>query len=201
MQVGGDWYHAHALPDGSVVLAVGDVVGHGLEAASGMAHLRFSLVAWLSIGIRDPATLVAHMNRLAGQLNLTGTAVVAVYQPVTRTLCWARAGHLPPLLARAGSADPLELPPGLLLGADPEAVYPEVTVDLRAGDVVLFYTDGLVERRHGDDSAVRVERVTQLLSAASTDPDARALEQLRDRLHEPSPDDDTCLLIVRVLAD
>lgn len=54
VRVGGDWYHAQTLPDGQVALAVGDVAGHGLEAASGMAHLRFAPVAWLSIGIRDP---------------------------------------------------------------------------------------------------------------------------------------------------
>src|SRR5688572_20177941 len=54
VQVGGDWYHAETLADGTVALAIGDVAGHGLEAANGMAHLRFSLIAWLSIGIRDP---------------------------------------------------------------------------------------------------------------------------------------------------
>src|SRR5689334_15424920 len=66
-RVGGDWYHAQTLPDGRVLLAIGDVAGHGLEAASGMAHLRFGLVAWLSIGIADPSTLVGHLNQLCGQ--------------------------------------------------------------------------------------------------------------------------------------
>ena len=59
VRVGGDWYHAQTLPDGRVLLAVGDVAGHGLEAASGMAHLRFALIAWLSIGIHDPAHAAA----------------------------------------------------------------------------------------------------------------------------------------------
>ena len=86
VQVGGDWYHAQTLPDGQVALAVGDVAGHGLEAANGMAHLRFSLVAWLSIGIRDPGTLLGHMNRLCLQLGITGTAAIAVYDPARGTL-------------------------------------------------------------------------------------------------------------------
>jgi serine phosphatase RsbU (regulator of sigma subunit) len=197
MRVSGDWYHAHALPDGWVVLAIGDVAGHGLEAASGMAYLRFGLVAWLSIGIRDPTVLAAHMNRLSGQLDITGTAIIAMYRPATRTLHWVRAGHMPPMLARAGSAGPLERPPGLLLGADPDAVYPAVTTQLRAGDLVLFYTDGLVERRRGG-GAERLERVKLALSAASTQADERMLVHLRNRLSEPSPDDDTCMLVARV---
>jgi PAS domain-containing protein len=62
VQVGGDWYHAQTLPDGQFVLAIGDVAGHGLEAASGMAHIRYGLVAWLSIGIGDPGTLLEHLS-------------------------------------------------------------------------------------------------------------------------------------------
>ena len=76
VRMGGDWYLAHDLPDGRVVLAVGDMAGHGLSAASGMAHLRFSLLAWLSIGIDDPATLLGHLNRLCVRQRLTGDIVV-----------------------------------------------------------------------------------------------------------------------------
>jgi serine phosphatase RsbU (regulator of sigma subunit) len=197
MLVGGDWYHAEPLADGSVVLAVGDVAGHGLEAANGMAHLRFALLAWLSIGVDDPATLVGHMNRLSRQLDITGTAIVATYQPADRTLRWARAGHMAPLLARAGAADPLEPPVGLLLGADPDTTYLTVTAELRGGDLVLFYTDGLVERRH-NGTAERLDQVRRALSTASSQTGTGVLEQLRDRLREPSPDDDTCLLVIRV---
>src|SRR6185437_6750985 len=126
-RVGGDWYHAHELADGRVLLAIGDVAGHGLEAASGMAHLRFGLVAWLSIGIGEPSTLLGHLNQLCGQLGITGTAVIATYEPDSRCLVWARAGHLPPLLARAGRVEELDAPAGLLLGADNRAGYSVVT--------------------------------------------------------------------------
>lgn len=197
VQVGGDWYHAQTLPDGRVVLAVGDVAGHGLEAASGMAHLRFSMVAWLSIEIRDPGTLLRHMNRLCGQLGITATAVVAIYDPSTRVLSWARGGHMAPLLARAGSTEALDLPAGLLLGADDAATYPAVSSQLRGDDVVLFYTDGLVERR--STAVDLLHQVKEALSAVSVDADGPSLVRLRERLHYASPDDDTCTLAVRVL--
>jgi serine phosphatase RsbU (regulator of sigma subunit) len=197
-QVGGDWYHAAGLSDGTVVLAIGDVAGHGLGAANGMAHLRFALVAWLSIGIHDPGRLLTHLNRLSLQLGITGTAVIACYQPATKALHWARAGHPPPLLARRGSADELDRPPGLLLGAEAEAAFPAVTVELHPDDLLLLYTDGLVERRPAAGT-YRLEQVLRALSAATEHPDEQALRLLRDRLHEPSPDDDTCMLAVRVL--
>ncbi|MEU4695455.1 SpoIIE family protein phosphatase [Actinoplanes sp. NPDC023714] len=194
VQVGGDWYHAQTLPDGLVALAIGDVAGHGLEAANGMAHLRFALVAWLSIGIREPGTLLQHMNRLCTQLGITGTALVAVYDPRTRTLPWARAGHMAPLLARDGAAGELDRPPGLLLGAEPEEDFPVASARLEPGDLVLLYTDGLVERRSSDRSA----EVREHLSAVSATPGADQLTRIHRLLHAPSPDDDTCTLTLRV---
>ncbi|MET7419056.1 SpoIIE family protein phosphatase [Dactylosporangium sp. NPDC005555] len=198
VQVGGDWYHAQTLPDGLVALAVGDVAGHGLDAANGMAHLRFSLVAWLSIGIRDPGTLLGHMNQLCLQLSITGTAVIGMYDPRTRTLRWARAGHMSPLLARTGATTEFERPVGLLLGAGDDAVHPVLTVDLREDDLVLFYTDGLVERRSAD-TEVMLGRVRRNLADVSADPGDEPLTRLRGLLHYASPDDDTCTLAVRVL--
>ena len=198
IQVGGDWYHAQALPDGQVLLAIGDVAGHGLEAANGMAHLRFALVAWLSIGIRDPGLLLAHLNRLCRQLAITGTAVVAAYDPPTGTLRWARAGHPPPLLARTGGTDELERPPGLLLGAADDIGYPVVAVDLRGEDLVLFYTDGLIERR-GQSTLELLTTVKDTLSEVSTQSAQHPLRVLRGRLRYASPDDDTCTVAVRVL--
>jgi serine phosphatase RsbU (regulator of sigma subunit) len=198
VQVGGDWYHAQALSDGKVVLAIGDVAGHGLEAASGMAYLRYALVAWLSIGLRDPAVLLGYLNRLCTELKVTGTAVLAVYDPQSAQMCWSRAGHAPPLLARAAAVGPLGTPTGLLLGADREAAYPVVVSRLQTDDLLLFYTDGLVERRSG--STDLTERVEQTLSAASASVDDESLERLVGLLNRPSPYDDTCILGVRVLA-
>ncbi|GAB7046994.1 PP2C family protein-serine/threonine phosphatase [Catenuloplanes indicus] len=191
--VGGDWYHAQTLPDGPVALAVGDVAGHGLDAASGMAHLRFALVAWLSIGLRDPGELLGHLNRLCLQLRITGTALIALFDPATRTLRWARAGHPAPLLSRSGVATELDRPPGLLLGAVAETGYPVLTPVLEPDDVVLFYTDGLVERRAGDPAA-QFLRVRDALATAGPD-----LARVHASLNEPSTFDDTCTLAIRVV--
>jgi serine phosphatase RsbU (regulator of sigma subunit) len=197
-RVGGDWYHAQEMPGGRTVLAVGDVAGHGIGAASGMAHLRFALIAWLSIGIDDPSALLSHLNRLCLQLGITGTAVLAFLEPATGGLTWARAGHPAPLWARGGSTEPLDLPAGLLLGAEPDALYPVRTPQLSRGDLLLFYTDGLVERRMPADPPLLVE-VSDLLATASISADERTVATVAARLNRPSPNDDTCTLTVRVL--
>ncbi|GAA1833277.1 hypothetical protein GCM10009682_59600 [Luedemannella flava] len=190
-RVGGDWYHAETLADGRVILAVGDVAGHGLDAATGMAHLRFGLIAWLSAGMRHPGALLAQMNRLCVQLGVTGTAVIGVFDPRSGSLRWARAGHPAPLLARSGRADELGRVDGILLGADGDATYPVVSRRLRPDDVVLLYTDGLVERR----DRWLVDDVRHTLATVAPD-----LVRLGDLLGYPSPDDDTCTLAVRVLS-
>ena len=195
VRMGGDWYLAHDLPDGRVVLAVGDMAGHGLSAASGMAHLRFSLLAWLSIGIDDPAVLLAHLNETCVRLRLTGTAALGVYDPASTALHWARAGHAAPLLGRDGTARPLDLPPGLLLGVESGSDYPPRTARLSAGDVLLFYTDGLVERRCSTGPLLPGV-LTALAEASAAGPDA--LTRLAVGLHHPNPDDDTCTLAARV---
>ena len=193
VQVGGDWYHADRLTDGRVLLAVGDVAGHGLGAANGMAHLRFALIAWLSIGLHDPAELLRNLNRLCGRLRLTATAVLGVYDPRSRELAWARAGHAAPLLARDGKATAMPLPEGRLLGADDGSRYEVCCPRLTAGDLLLLYTDGLVERRHGPPL---LPRVLDLMAAASAD--RAAMTELTTGLDRPSPDDDTCTLLADV---
>ncbi|GID20970.1 hypothetical protein Aab01nite_45600 [Paractinoplanes abujensis] len=242
IQVGGDWYHAGPLDDGRVVLAVGDVAGHGLGAANGMAHLRFALIAWLSIGVHDPAVLLSHLNQLSVRLHLTGTSVICVHDPATHTLTWSRAGHAAPLLARDGQASALPLARGMLLGADPQATYESLCLQVAPGDMLLLYTDGLVERRTGPPL---LPHVVDLLAAAwartasartasartasartaapppdsaattppspgsaattpppagsaATAPPPDAMTVLVRGLTTPSPDDDTCTLLITV---
>jgi serine phosphatase RsbU (regulator of sigma subunit) len=199
IQVGGDWYHAQALPDGRVVLAIGDVAGHGLSAASGMAYLRYALVAWLSTDVRDPGILLGHLNRLCVQLKITGTALVAVYDPATRAVRWARAGHLLPLFARNGQGGPLGPLDGMLLGADIDAAYPVAETELHTDDLVLLYTDGLVERRPVD-TLVLTGQLIDVLAQSSISVDDATLVSLVGQLGEPSRFDDTCVLAARVLA-
>ena len=160
--VSGDWYDTAPLPGGDVLLVVGDIAGHGIDAVTGMVALRNTLRG-LAITGAGPAALLGWLNEVAYQLTdgIIGTVVCGVFRPADRTLCWARAGHLPPLLVRAGVAGELQLPPGVLVGADPASRYQEVTTELVPGDALLLYTDGLVERRDEaiDDSLHSLRRM------------------------------------------
>ncbi|WP_234532010.1 SpoIIE family protein phosphatase [Streptomyces shenzhenensis] len=194
--IGGDWYDAVLLPSRLVLLCVGDVAGHGIDAATSMVVLRNALRG-LAVTGAGPGQLLSWLNmvthRLAG--SVTATAVCGLYDPDRRTLRWARAGHLPPVLVRGAAAEPLPLVQGLLLGALPEASYQEHEVQLAVGDTLLMYTDGLIERR---DRSVE-ESLAQLLKVARTVPPA--LDQQVDRLlvHSRSDtDDDTCVVGIRV---
>ncbi|MET8991336.1 SpoIIE family protein phosphatase [Nonomuraea wenchangensis] len=206
-RVGGDWYHAAPAGDGAVLLAVGDVAGHGIEAAAAMARLRHALAALSVTTTRDPARLLAALNRLlfAGDptgpprgVPVTATAVVARYEPATGRLVWARAGHPPPLLARAGRTVELDRPGGPLLGAFPDARYATTSTRLRPGDVLLLYTDGLVEhrRRNLDEGLAPVLAVLDRITA---EPAPHPLADLLRQLRHANPDDDTCILAARPL--
>ncbi|HKS44068.1 MAG TPA: SpoIIE family protein phosphatase [Amycolatopsis sp.] len=194
-EVGGDWYDAVMLADGRVLLVIGDVAGHGIEAATDMVALR-NMLRGLSITGAGPGKLLGWLNATACQLarGTTGTVVCGLYEPDRRELRWARAGHLPPLLIRGDTAEFLPLPKGVLLGAVPDAEFREATIELCPGDTLVFYTDGLIERRSVliDDSLARLAR-----SATSL---AGDIEQVADELlHHTSvdTDDDTCLIVIR----
>jgi serine phosphatase RsbU (regulator of sigma subunit)/PAS domain-containing protein len=194
--VGGDWYDAVVLPSGLVLLCVGDVAGHGIEAATSMVVLRNALRG-LAVTGAGPGQLLSWLNMVAHHLTgvVTATAVCGLYDPDRHTLRWARAGHLPPVLVRGNEATPLPWIGGLLLGALPEATYEEHEVQLAVDDTLLMYTDGLIERR---DRSVE-ESLAQLLLAARTVPPT--LDQQLDRLltySKSDTDDDTCIVGVRV---
>ncbi|MEU7072675.1 SpoIIE family protein phosphatase [Streptomyces narbonensis] len=194
--VGGDWYDAVVLPSKKVLLCVGDVAGHGVEAATGMVVLRNALRG-LAVTGAGPGQLLSWLNSVAYHLTaqVTATAVCGIYDPGSRTLRWARAGHLPPVLIRGDEALDLPLLRGLLLGALAEAEYEETELRLEPGDTVLMYTDGLVERR---DTAVH-DSVAQLLTVARQPSAslARLLDELLAR-SKSDTDDDTCVVGVQV---
>jgi serine phosphatase RsbU (regulator of sigma subunit) len=194
--VSGDWYDTVRLPGQEVLLAVGDIAGHGIDAVTGMVALR-NCLRGLAITGAGPAALLGWLNAVACQLTdgIIGTAVCGLYDPARRTLRWARAGHLPPVLVRDNVARELSLPEGVMLGADPDACYEEVTTSLRPGDALLLFTDGLIERRHEsiDDS------MDTLLRLASRP--VSSITHYADYLlsHAPSDTgDDACLVTVRV---
>ncbi len=146
--VSGDWYDAVLLPAKQVLLAVGDVAGHGIEAVTGMVSLR-NFLRGLAITGAGPGALLGWLNSAAYHLadDTYATAICGTYDPGNRTLRWARAGHLPPVVVHRGTARTLALPEGMLLGTKPDACYEEATISLSPGDALLMFTDGLIERR------------------------------------------------------
>ncbi len=197
-RVGGDWYETSAIDGEGVFLAIGDVSGHGLTAAAAMARLRNGL-SGLAFSGAPPDRLLGWLNRLAlhWPTSLTATALAGRYDPVERTLTWAQAGHLPPVLVRDGKAVTLDPPEGVLLGAVEVPEFAVETTALEPGDLLLLYTDGLIERR---------ERCLQdgldvLIHAASTadacDPDS-VLEHILEVCGAPNPNDDTCVVAIRI---
>ncbi|WP_433379402.1 PP2C family protein-serine/threonine phosphatase [Actinoplanes sp. CA-142083] len=198
-RVGGDWYHAAADGDGTIILAVGDVAGHGLHAATTMARLRHALAALAVTTTSDPATLLTHLNVLLCTTEPwmtapTATGIVARYEPASRTLTWAQAGHPAPLLVRRGRTAELARPYGPLLGALPQATYATASCTLKRGDLLVLYTDGLVENRSGGVGE-GLGRLIELLDSLSAS--AQPMEDFLSRLRRANPDDDTCVLTAR----
>ena len=147
--VGGDWYDVVPLPGARYGVAIGDVAGHGVRAATVMGQLRYALRAFAADG-HDPAAVLARLNRYVfeqGPLDLA-TICYGVLDPTHGGLDLAAAGHLPPLLMRPGRpAELVDLAHAPPIGADPLTQYATTHVDLDAGTTLFLYTDGLVERR------------------------------------------------------
>ncbi|MER7538386.1 SpoIIE family protein phosphatase [Streptomyces sp. NPDC097704] len=196
LNVGGDWYSAIELPDGSPFFVVGDVAGHGMDSVGTMTQLRFTAKGMAVTG--TPLTgILTRLNLLllhSADLSTaaTATVIMARYQPETRTLAWARAGHPPPLLVRAGRGRYLDLPEGALLGATHDARYTEATIALREGDQLFLYTDGLIENP-GEDLG---DSLTRLVRAVTSTPATDAgLDDLVTALALPGEQrDDVCVL-------
>jgi serine phosphatase RsbU (regulator of sigma subunit) len=156
-QVGGDWYDAFPLEDGRTALVIGDVTGHDRYAAAAMAQVR-NVLRGIAHSRRDsPAAVLAALDRAMRDLEVgtLATAILATVEPgrgappdAACVLRWSNAGHPPPLLIGAdGTVTVLERTPDLLLGLDPDEVRADHEVRLPPGVTVLFYTDGLIERR------------------------------------------------------
>ncbi|MFF0749415.1 SpoIIE family protein phosphatase [Streptomyces sp. NPDC004267] len=197
-QVGGDWYDVLPLPTGKVLVAVGDIAGHGIDSVTGMVALRNAQRALAFTG-RPPGQLMGWLNEVTLRTGAgsTATAVCALYDPDDGELVWSSAGHLPLLLLRGGRARLLEPPQDILLGAVPSYAYEERRTALRPGDTLLLYTDGLVERRH-DGLAAGLGR---LVTTAGRLASAGNLELLVDGLLGTAmgdTDDDTSIVAVRV---
>src|ERR1700729_1034645 len=193
-RVGGDWYITAEMPPGDVLLAIGDVAGHGLDAAAGMARLRGAL-AGLAITGAPPERLVGWLNDLVHHVapEHTASVMAGYFDPAARDLPWAQAGHPPPLLVRGSCARPLGQPAGILLGAG-RSGYAAMTMRLEPADIVLLYSDGLVERRNRslDEGLSMLAR-----AAAGLSHPEQLIAAVLDALSSADSEDDTCLVALR----
>ncbi|MPY63880.1 PP2C family protein-serine/threonine phosphatase [Streptomyces spongiae] len=202
LNVCGDWYDLFELDTDRLAVAVGDVVGHGLEAAGVMGQLRNALSAALRATGRPASaltTLARHALTVDGAL--ATTAVQVVVDRSARTVTYSRAGHPPPLLAHAdGTVEILDQATDPPLGAGDGSVQGEATVSYTRGATLVLYTDGLIERRDEDiDTGLR--RLADSLALHHT-LDAESLADAVLSHLAPGPergsDDDTALVVIRL---
>ncbi|MCX3062837.1 PP2C family protein-serine/threonine phosphatase [Streptomyces beihaiensis] len=193
--IGGDWYDALRLPDGKVLLSVGDLTGHGVAATSGVATL-LGAVRGMAVCQAAPAELLTRLAELidSSVQPALGSVLCCRYDPAGRTLAWAQAGHPAPLLFRGGTGRALTPPEGVLLGATSGAVYAQAHEQLHAGDLLLLHTDGLTPRR-GDAT----ERLLALAPRLDEAGDAQeCLRVVVDACGAGEREDDACVLVARI---
>ncbi|MFE6280895.1 PP2C family protein-serine/threonine phosphatase [Streptomyces sp. NPDC057877] len=197
--IGGDWYDALELPDGETLLSVGDLTGHGVAVASGVAML-LGAVRGMAMAGTEPGPLLEKLNQL---LDTTvqpalGSAVCCRYRPGTRSLVWAQAGHPAPLLFRGGTGRRLGAPAGVLLGATSGAGYGQAEVTLDVGDLLLLHTDGLVPGHSAATAADRLLDLAPRFGAADSAQDC--VRTVMEEFGVTEREDDACVLVVRVAA-
>lgn len=194
-EVGGDWYDVIPLANDKTALVVGDVMGNGIDAAATMGRLRTATCAYADLDL-EPDAVLQHLDKITCDLeHYIVTCVYAVYDPHQRKCRMANAGHMPPALARPGRGPALlDLPAGAPLGVG-GIPFETTTAYLDPGDLLILYTDGLVETRHHPID----DRLALLLSLL--DEPHRPLEETCDLLlyglRHPDDHDDVALLVAR----
>ena len=198
--LGGDWYDVMPLPGNRTYLAVGDVVGHGLSAVEDMAQLRSAGRALAHQGL-PPTALLTKLNGFTRDAShgKFATMAVAILDRNNCSLCYGTAGHPPPLYRRSTTGEVVRLSDahGPVLGPVQAATYTEKTLRVRPGDILMMYTDGLVESREMDieTGIAGAER-----TVAGWNPDSEAgriCGLMREMLSTRHRTDDVCVAVVR----
>jgi serine phosphatase RsbU (regulator of sigma subunit) len=208
-QVGGDFFDLMALPDGSTALAVGDVFGHDLAAATAMGQIRVLLRAgaWESATAHSPGSsgaVLCRLDQLVQALELTTFATV-LYAQAARAgppgarwrLSYASAGHPAPLLrSPEGDVVALDRAGGVALGVTDDHPRGSGVVTVEPGSVLVAFTDGLVERRD-EDWDDGVSRIWTILAGSPPDISASALADGLASVAATGRGDDVAILVVR----
>ena len=195
--VGGDWYDVFTIPDGRLVVSIGDMLGHGVGAAVAAAEIRQRIVA-TAFNTSDPAEILSRVNQTLEDDQIA-TALIAFVDPISTVLRYASAGHPTPIVA--GPHIPARILPygGIPLGVSPDAEYKTLDLVLEREALILFYTDGITE---ADRDIIATERalidaVGALVQSTANQP----AETLRQHvMRTQSPVDDVVLLMIRLTA-
>ena len=205
-QVGGDWHDSFVLPDGALAVTIGDIAGHDRDAAAGMAQVR-NMLRGIAYSIEEPpgSVMTALDKAMAGlAVDTIATAILARIEPEAtaspgqrRVLRWTNAGHPPPaLISPDGVVELLTGTPEVLLGVLPDSDRADNTRVLEPGTTVVFYTDGLIDRRtQGIDEGFEW-LVRTLTRHPSEDPNRVADILLAEQM--PGSEDDVAILVLRV---
>jgi sigma-B regulation protein RsbU (phosphoserine phosphatase) len=219
--VSGDYYDFVQLRDANVALAIGDVAGKGISAALLMAALQSIMRTQLTAGIPAHAAAAPGGGKGGGRARFSASDLVSelnrqvyantspekyatfyfgLYDDDNRTLTYTNAGHLPPILMRDGAAQHLEVT-GTVVGAFPLAVYEEKSIELRRGDLLVAFTDGIVEPENEYGEPFGEERLVDLLAkygqCESKEIIARIMETVEQWTGSSELFDDMTLLLAR----
>ena len=207
--VSGDYYDFIALSESSLAFAIGDVAGKGISAALLMATIQSTMRTQLSTsnghGRVYPSTakMVATLNRLLYATTAPekyATFFFAVYEEGTHNLTYTNAGHLAPILLRGSTVRTFDST-GTVVGAFPFARYEEKAVSLEHGDLLVAYTDGIVEPENAYGEMFDVERLTDLLvkhvKADSSEIIARTMEAVHEWTGTSELQDDMTMVLAR----
>jgi serine phosphatase RsbU (regulator of sigma subunit) len=200
-QVGGDWYDVVALASGGLALSIGDVAGHGIEAAALMGQLRNALRSAALEG-EDAGSAMSRVDRLLQSQrerpDSIATAVFARLNGDGATLEMSSAGHPPPLVVRPdGTVDYIENVRSVPLGVPAPDGRVSASCDLDPGSLLMLYTDGLVERR-GESLTTGLDLLASAAAAAGTDPELACDRVVEAMLGKEGPIDDVALLVVAI---
>jgi serine phosphatase RsbU (regulator of sigma subunit) len=198
-RVGGDWYDAFELADGRILFSIGDVAGHGIDAAVVMSRVRQAI---LSVGIEesDPANVLARTNEILLMQDVTiVTAICGMIDLAQGVIRMANAGHPPAMMLFDGERVEKIGATGPPLGAVDRASYAVTSVLATPGSLLILYTDGLIEYdRDWEEGERRVLEVLHSIHARSADPAASLLQRIFDG---EAPPDDVAILTISFRED
>jgi serine phosphatase RsbU (regulator of sigma subunit) len=196
IDVGGDWCDVVELGPSRALLVVGDVSGRGLDAATTMASLHYSIRAYAREG-DSPSTILTKLSKLV-RLDADrqfASVLCGIVDVAGHRLTLANAGHLPPLLVADSQREFVTTGTGAPIGVDDGRPYIETTIEVPAGSTLLAFTDGLVERR-GETIDEGMERLRASVPSAPISL-GRCLDEIVETMLTPSSHDDTAILGVR----